>query len=377
VGDKSSRKPSREYRALATNSWTLWDVIYGRRSLRKYAPFEPDERFAEELSRVIALALKARGAPGGSIIPVTDRDTGERIRKRSYVGITNKINLWLARNQVNAFLVIALPSEDMERDRPILLPRIAMALEDCVLWLTERGIGTCWLGGVNEREVRKALSLDEGTAVPAIVCFGEPGSGRLPGYDDLMVRTFSRRRKPLAEIAGLETADRPFRIGPSGGRTFEVSESQDVERLLDDLDRGGPGDSQGDLPLDIALEACLESARVAPSASNLQAWKFVAVTDRARLDELMTALPREMSRGTDAWRAAVVAAGMVGTMSSRMLDKPFWMLDVPIALSHMTLVAASMRMRVGVWTDGVDETAINRLVSLPDGWRSVGVMTVR
>jgi len=149
---------------------------------------------------------------------------------------------------------------------------------------------------------------------------------------------------------------------------FSAPPVQDVAGLLEALRDGRAG---GDVPLDLAVEACLEAARIAPSASNFQPWHFIVVKDAERLEQLAGAC------GDDtAWRAAIVAAGNPSTWTAGLFDKPFWMIDVPIALSHMSLMAASMGCGARVFTDGIDEGAINDLVRAEGSVRTVGVMRI-
>ena len=109
-----------------------------------------------------------------------------------------------------------------------------------------------------------------------------------------------------------------------------------------------------------------------PNACNLQAWYFVAVSEEDRLRGL-----EESCEDTGGWRAAVVGAGPPGGFDTMVFERPFWMIDIPIALSHMSLMAASMGCDVRVHVNGIDEDAINRLVGLPSRLRAVGVLGIK
>lgn len=365
-----SRRPTRDYRALSENPWSLWELMFARRSCRKYAEGVLPEGLAGELDPVLSLALEVRGAPSGSLIAVTDPRTGEELRRRSYKGFANKINLWLMRAPVNAFLVMAVSGGDTEKGRPRELPVASMAAEDCVLWLTGRGLGTCWLGGVNSEEVKSVLGLDAGLHVPCVVCFGAPRSSPpVISLDNFMRNAFSRKRKPVRAVASVETMEESYvaeDMSPSG---FSASPVQDVAGLLEEL-RDGRGD--GGAPLELAVEACLEAARIAPSAGNFQAWHFVVVRNGGRLAELERACGLEDA----SWRAAIVAAGIPSKVAAGVFEKPFWMVDVPIALSHMSLMAASMGCAARVHVHDIDEGAVNSLIRASGRARAVGVMGI-
>ena len=368
---RQTKKATRDYRSYSETSWDIWDVMYARRSNRKYLPAQLSGEFTGSLEEIVGLAGGVRGAGSESIIPVTDQAKADLLSRRLLKGIRSKINLWLARAPVSGFLVIAVPAGDMGAARPRELPLAVMAVEDCVLWLTAAGMGTCWLGGVNQREIAGVLGLAGDIAIPVIVCLGKPKpTGRSVSYDSFTVRTMSRRRKPLSDIASVEYADRQYPALDISSSPFSAVPVQEVTGLLERV-RDKPVSQKPSLEL--VVDACLEAARIAPSASNLQKWRFVLVKDKKNLDQLS-----DLSGGVAGgrWRAAIVAAGQEGGLGQIILEKPFWMIDVPIALSHMSLMAASMGCGAEVRVDGIDEGGINRMVRLPSGVRTVGVLGI-
>jgi hypothetical protein len=368
---QATKKPTRDYPSYSATPWSIWETFYARRSHRKYVAKELSGEFVASLEDTVRLALRARGAPESSLVAVTERQLVEVVKKRSYKGFANKINVWLARSPVSGFLVISLPGDDVRGDRPQKLPKAAMAAEDTVLWLVEEGWGTCWLGGVNEREIRGVMGLGKEMSVPSIVSVGKPKAAvRSGGYDRILYLGLSRRRKPLTEIAFIENAGTPYTVGGIAREPFSAAPEQKVRELLSKIMGGalaGPG-----IPLELAVDSCLEAARVAPNAGNFQKWKFVIVKEN---DGLMALKAACGSAGT--WRAAIVAAGYSKKIEAGLLDKPFWMIDLPIALSHMSLMAASMGCAFDVCTDDIDEGAINKLVGLPQSLRTVGVLGLR
>lgn len=366
-----TKEPTRDYPSLSRTPWTFWETLYARRSHRKYLPVDAEADPVAGLREILRLALAARGAGEENLIPVTDARLVEEIKRRAHKGAPNKINLWLTRAPLLGFLVLAVSAEDVGRRRPRELPRAAMAAEDCVLWLTERGMGTCWLGGVNQEEVRKALGLIEDTVIPAVISFGRPKPRvRASDFDHLVYRTISRRRKPLSAVARWQNMEQAYSLAEPCGKRFSASAIQDVEGLLRNLtDRD---ESRGDVPLRLALEACLEAARIAPSAGNAQRWCFVVVSEEEGLDALSSACGTEGQ-----WRGAVAGLGHPGGWEATFFEKPFWMVDLPIALSHLSLMAASMDLAVDLCLEGMDERRINRLLKIPGGLRLVGVMGIR
>jgi nitroreductase len=350
----------------------LWDTLYARRSHRKYLPGDTDEALTGQLKDTARLAVSVRGAEEGSLLVVTEKEHVERIKQRIHKGVQGKINLWLNKAPLGGFLVLALPKEDVRSERPQRLPLAAMAAEDVVLWLTEAGLGTCWLGGINQREVGEALGLGKGTFIPAVIPFGKPKAQvKARDMDHMMYRRISRKRKPISAIAYLETIENPYPLTELEKEPFSASSTQDIAGLLRQLDE--KRESGGNAPIALAMDACFEAARIAPSAGNSQKWHFIAVSDEDARRELARACRME-----SAWRVAIVGAGDVamGFLYEKM-EKPFWMIDLPIALSQMSLVAASMDLGVDVSLRGIDEKAVNAVVGLKTPLRAVGVMGIR
>ena len=367
---EATKTPTRDYLSFTDNNWGLWETIYGRRSSRKYLPMAFDAGLAGKLSEVASLAREVRGAGQESLMVETDPDRAERIKRAAYRGIQGAINLWLLRTPVSGFLITVVPREDVLADRPKLLPATVMAAEDMVLWLTEAGLATCWLGGLNDREVRKVVGLDDEFMVPAIISIGKPKERiKARDFDNLVYRRLSRHRKPISTIASRETFGQRFTSGAAPGGRFSVSEYQDVEGLLRRLQSQAAG--RGAMPLELVIEACLEAARVAPNAGNQQKWHFVAISSEEKLGVAAAACGKPPG-----WRAAIVGAGYPGKYNA-FVEKTFWMIDLPIAFSNMSLMAASMDIACELYISGCDEEVLNRLVGLPEELRTSGVLALK
>jgi nitroreductase len=366
---EATKAPTRDYPSLAINSWAIWDTLYGRRSNRKYLPMRLESDLAGKIEDMIRLALRVRGAGPESLILHSEAGQVERVKKASYKRMEGAVNLWLLRTPVSGFLVLAVPRDDVSCERPRLLPHTAMATQDMVLWLTEAGLGTCWMGGVNDGEVRKAIGLGDKSMVPAIIAIGK----RKPkiearDLDTFLYHRLTRRRKAIRTIASEETYGVPFLIDKAPGG-FAVSENQGVEGLLRAIEKGEWGGEQ--VPIETAIEACLEAARVSPSAGNQQKWHFVVVRSKEGLAEVAEACGRPAG-----WRAAIVGAGYAGKLYA-MIEKPFWMLDLPIAFSQMSLMAASMDLGFDLLIDECDEKELAGAIELPPELRAFGVLGLK
>ena len=120
------------------------------------------------------------------------------------------------------------------------------------------------------------------------------------------------------------------------------------------------------------LRRVLEAARLAPSARNLQEWRFIVVRDaatRARLAE-------EASGQSFVGQAPVVLAGCAvtdgGAMRCGQLRYP---IDVAIAMEHIALAAVEEGLGT-CWIGAFDADVVKRLLEVPDDVPVVELMTL-
>ncbi|OIP63646.1 MAG: nitroreductase [Nitrospirae bacterium CG_4_9_14_3_um_filter_53_35] len=124
------------------------------------------------------------------------------------------------------------------------------------------------------------------------------------------------------------------------------------------------------------LERVLNAARLAPSAVNLQPWKFMVIRDPGTQKALV-----ECTRGAKHLHlgmgdASIVACGNEEECYQRQGDymKTF-AIDVSIALDHMMLAAASEGLGT-CWIGAFNEKKVKALLNIPDPWRVVGMTPI-
>ncbi|MEM3726188.1 MAG: nitroreductase family protein [Candidatus Bathyarchaeia archaeon] len=115
------------------------------------------------------------------------------------------------------------------------------------------------------------------------------------------------------------------------------------------------------------LMKILEAGRLAPSASNVQPWHFVVVTDsekRRRLAET----------GVFARFLAEAPIVIVGCGDER--ASPKWcVVDVAIALQNMVLTATGEGLGT-CWVGSFDEAKVKELLKIPENFRVVALLAV-
>jgi nitroreductase len=108
------------------------------------------------------------------------------------------------------------------------------------------------------------------------------------------------------------------------------------------------------------LDKILDAARLAPSAKNLQDWRFVIVTDKQTRAQLCTAANNQ---------AFVAQAPVVivccGTQSYLMgCGQPVGPIDVAIAMEHIALAAASLGLAT-CWVGSFCPDEIRKILQIP------------
>ena len=129
--------------------------------------------------------------------------------------------------------------------------------------------------------------------------------------------------------------------------------------------------------LDVPVEAeklarVLEAARLAPSGSNRQPWRFVVVQDPQRRAAMAKACCDQAFLAT----AAVVIAG-VGLQPDRVMrcQVPGDPVDLAIALEHIALAAVNEGLGT-CWIGAFDQDAVRSVLGIPDTAKVIEVMAL-
>ena len=120
------------------------------------------------------------------------------------------------------------------------------------------------------------------------------------------------------------------------------------------------------------LTKMLEAMRLAPSAKNLQPWKFIIISDEEIKKKLIPAC-REQTFIADAPIIVVGCAllseawgGMGGYMSS-------YPIDLAIALDHLTLAAVEEGLGT-CWIGAFDEGEVKKILEVPDDIKVIALI---
>lgn len=126
-----------------------------------------------------------------------------------------------------------------------------------------------------------------------------------------------------------------------------------------------------DVPEDITSRL-LEAARLAPSASNRQEWRFIVVRDPATRKQLSEAAMGQKFVG----EAPVVLACCAETDGHVMAcGQLCYSIDVAIAIDHITLCASADGLGT-CWIGAFDEDKVKGILGIPPQIRVVGLLPI-
>ena len=118
------------------------------------------------------------------------------------------------------------------------------------------------------------------------------------------------------------------------------------------------------------LERVLEAARLAPSAKNLQEWRFVVVQDAETRQRLIEAANGQSFVGQ---APVVIAACAVDADHVMPCGLPSFSIDVAIALEHVALQATAEGLGT-CWIGAFDEAKVKKVLDIPGNVRVVDLM---
>ena len=128
------------------------------------------------------------------------------------------------------------------------------------------------------------------------------------------------------------------------------------------------------------LQACLEAARVAPSAHNVQPWRFIVVDDPGLKDRLAEAAFSGVYSGSKfAARAPILLVLLarpgkaVVRLGSLIQGVPYFLLDIGIAGEHVVLQAEELGLAT-CWMGWFDYRRARKVLAIPRTFKLVAMM---
>ncbi len=129
------------------------------------------------------------------------------------------------------------------------------------------------------------------------------------------------------------------------------------------------------------IEAVVEAARLAPSASNAQPWRFIAVTDRDTRRELVEkglggVVP---NRWAETAPVIVVGCAKLNVLTHRLAEAAkgvhYHQIDLGIAMEHMALRATEIGLG-SCWIGWFKERPIKKILDIPRPWKVISLLAL-
>jgi nitroreductase len=119
------------------------------------------------------------------------------------------------------------------------------------------------------------------------------------------------------------------------------------------------------------LDQVLEAARLAPSAKNLQDWRFVVVTDKAQKRKLVEAANNQIFLEK---AGAIIVACTISDYIMR-CGQPAGVIDVAIALEHICLQATELGLAT-CWIGSFYPEKVKSILNIPNDIAIVELMAL-
>ncbi|MBD3183442.1 nitroreductase [Candidatus Poribacteria bacterium] len=123
---------------------------------------------------------------------------------------------------------------------------------------------------------------------------------------------------------------------------------------------------------DEKLKAVLEAGRLAPSARNLQEWRYVIVKDRELRQKMVAAANGQKFVGQ---APAIIVACAEGTDHVMPCDELSYPIDIAISVDHMTLAAAEQGLGT-CWIGAFKQDEVKKLLGIPDNIKVVVLLPI-
>ena len=118
------------------------------------------------------------------------------------------------------------------------------------------------------------------------------------------------------------------------------------------------------------LKRVLEAGRLAPSAHNYQAWKFVVVKEPERRKKLAEAANNQTFVGEAPVRIVAVALSPEYMIPC---EVPVYAVDLAIAVDHMTLTATEEGLGT-CWIGAFSQKEVRRILGIPSQYKVVALL---
>ncbi|HDZ54354.1 MAG TPA: nitroreductase [Candidatus Nealsonbacteria bacterium] len=163
------------------------EAVKTRRAVRSYKPDAVPEESLKRILEAVRLAPSAKNKQDWKFIVVKNpekrKQLSEAARNQEFIAQTPMVIVGVALD----------PDYIMGSEVPAYAVDLGIAMEHIALSAVEEGLGTCWVGGFSQKEVKEVLKIPEKYKVVALMPLGFPAD-----------KPASKIRKDLEEITCYE-----------------------------------------------------------------------------------------------------------------------------------------------------------------------------
>lgn len=176
------------------------DLVRARKSVRQYSDQVVEDDKVDKILEAARLAPSWVNKQCWRYIVVRNKETIAEIATKG----TGIYNSWLKKAPV-VIVACANPKDSGSRNGiDYYLIDVGISMEHIMLQAADLGLGSCWIGGFDEKEIKRILGIPENLKVVALTPIGYPAND--PGMMSKVTKFFigSAKRKPLEEIVHKE-----------------------------------------------------------------------------------------------------------------------------------------------------------------------------
>ena len=173
----------------------VFEAIQKRRSIRNYESTAVPKEKLEKILEAARLAPSAGNRQPRHFIVVTDEEKRKALSGGMFAKFLKKTPL------------VIVACGDEKKSPNWYAVDVTIAVENMVLAATGEGLGTCWIGSFNEKQVRNVLRIPENLRVVVMLAVGYPSDKE--SLASKVLHSF-RKRKPLDEMVSLEEFGKPY-----------------------------------------------------------------------------------------------------------------------------------------------------------------------
>ncbi len=117
------------------------------------------------------------------------------------------------------------------------------------------------------------------------------------------------------------------------------------------------------------IQTLIKAARIAPSADNSQIWRFLVLRDQQKKELAL----RCAGNINNKYACIIVALAAPFIIKHTRREQPFYMMDVPISITHILLEGIELGIHTDIIFD-IDGERIKNEMKIPDKYKIVAFL---